>query len=57
MKTIQDVKVGDPIISGTNGKGMVTNKTKRTVTATFENGNTVRNTYKYNDAYFYQSEF
>ena len=57
MKTIQDVKIGDPVNSYINGKGMVTIKTKRTITVTFENGNTVKNTYKYNDAYFYGSDF
>jgi len=57
MRTIQDVKIGEPVNSGRNGKGMVTNKTKRTITVTFENGNTVKNTYKYNDAYFYGSDF
>jgi len=40
-----------------NSKGIVIGKTKRTITVTFENGNTVKNTYKYNDAYFYSSEF
>jgi hypothetical protein len=49
MKTIQDVKIGEEVISGRNGKGMVTNKTKRTVTVTFANGNIVKNTYKHND--------
>ena len=57
MRTIQDVKIGEAVNSGRNGKGMVTNKTKRTITVTFENGNTVKNTYKYNDAYFYASDF
>ena len=56
-KTIQDVKIGEAVHSGRNGKGMVTNKTKRTITVTFENGNTVKNTYKYNDDYFYGSDF
>jgi len=28
-----------------NGKGMVTDTSKRTITVTFENGNTVKNTY------------
>jgi hypothetical protein len=57
MRTIQDVKIGEPVNSGRNGKGMVTNKTKRTVTVTFENGNTVKNTYRHNDDYFYGSDF
>ena len=57
MKTIQDVKIGEKVNTKRNGDGMVTNKTKRTITVTFENGNTVKNTYKYNDAYFYGSDF
>ena len=55
--TIEDVRIGDPIESKKNGKGIVTKRTKRTITVTFENGNVVKNTYRYNDAYFYQSEF
>ena len=57
MKTIQDVKIGEELNSHINGKGMVTNKTKRTVTVTFGNGNIVKNTYRYNDAYFCPSDF
>jgi len=57
MRTIQDVKIGEKVESGRNGKGMVTNKTKRTITVTFENGNTVKNTYMHNDDYFYGSDF
>jgi hypothetical protein len=55
--TIQDVKIGQEVNSGRNGKGMVTAKTKRTVTVTFQNGNTVKNTYKYSDDYFFDSDF
>ncbi len=57
MRTIQEVRIGEIINSRRNGKGMVTDKTKRTITVTFENGNTVKNTYRYNDAYFYSSDF
>jgi hypothetical protein len=57
MRTIQDVKIGEEVNSGRNGKGMVTNKTKRTVTVTFGNGNTVKNIYRHNDDYFYCSDF
>ena len=57
MKTIQDVKIGEAVNSGRNEKGVVTNKTKRTITVTFENGNTVKNTYRHNDDYFYGSDF
>ena len=56
-KTIQHVKIGEEISSGRNGEGMVTAKTKRTVTVTFKNGNTVKNTYRYSDDYFYGSDF
>ena len=57
MKTIQDVKIGEEVNSVKNGKGVVTNKTKRTITVTFENGNTVKNTYKHNNSYFYEIYF
>lgn len=55
--TISEVKIGTLVNSGNNGKGMVSAKTKRSVTVTFQNGNTVKNTYKTADAYFYESEF
>ena len=57
MKTIEQVSVGDKVDSGRNGKGMVTDKTARTVTVTFENGNKVKNTYKHKDARFWDSDF
>jgi hypothetical protein len=57
MKTIKDVKLGTKIENKRNGKGMVTRKTPRTITVTFFNGNIVKNTYKHNDAYFYESDF
>lgn len=57
MRTIQEVKIGEAVNSGRNEKGMVTNKTKRTITVTFENGNIVKNTYRHNDDYFYGSDF
>ena len=57
MITIQDVKIGQEIISPRNGKGIITSKTKRTITVVFENGNTSKVTYKYNDADFYASDF
>lgn len=57
MRTIQEVKIGETVNSGRNGKGMITSKTKRTITVTFENGNIVKNTYRYNDDYFYGSDF
>lgn len=57
MKTIKEIQIGHTFESPRNGKGMITAKTKRTLTATFENGNIVKNTYRYSDAYFYGSEF
>ena len=57
MQTIQDIKIGQEVNSDRNGKGIVTAKTKRTITITFQNGNIVKNTYKYSDAYFYGSDF
>lgn len=57
MGTIQDIKIGQKVNSGRNGEGMVTAKTKRTVTVTFENGNIVKNTYKTSDADFHDSDF
>jgi hypothetical protein len=40
-----------------NGKGMVIAKTARTVTVLFENGNKVKNSYKYSDDYFWETDF
>ena len=57
MRTIKDVKIGEEVNSGRNGKGMITGKTKRTITVTFFSGNTVKNTYRHNDDYFYGSDF
>lgn len=57
MQTIQDVRIGQEVNSGRNGKGMITAKTKRTITITFQNGNTVKITYKTSDANFYESDF
>lgn len=56
-KTIQEVKIGDKVENHLNGKGMITAKTKRTITVTFENGNIVKNTYRHNDDYFYPTDF
>ena len=56
-ETIQDVKIGRKFKHHSYGDGMVTAKTKRTITATFENGNTSKITYNCNDAYFYTSDF
>jgi hypothetical protein len=55
--TIQDVEVGKRINSARNGNGMITAKTKKTITVIFENGKTVKNSYKNNDDYFYGSDF
>jgi hypothetical protein len=52
MKTIQDVRIGDKVENHRNGKGIVSGKTQRTVTVTFENGNTVKNTYRHKDGLY-----
>lgn len=57
MKTIKDIEIGNKINSPINGEGMVTGKTKRTVTVTFTNGNTVKITYRHSNAYFYETDF
>jgi len=57
MKTIQEVKIGQLVENQRNGKGMITNKTKRTIEVTFQNGNKVKNSYRYSDAYFYETDF
>lgn len=57
MTTIKDIQIGHTFQHHKYGKGMVSGKTQRTITATFENGMTVKNTYKYADAYFYGSDF
>lgn len=56
-KTIQDVQIGDTVENHRNGEGIVSNKTKRTIEVTFKNGNKVKNTYRHNDDYFYQTDF
>jgi len=56
-KTIKEVKVGDSVENNRNGKGMVIAKTARTVTVLFENGNKVKNSYKYSDDYFWKTDF
>ena len=56
-KTIQEVKIGDKVENNRNGKGMITAKTKRTIEVTFENGNKVKNTYRHNDDYFWETDF
>lgn len=54
---ISNVKIGKTINSPINGEGIVTLKTKRTITVTFKNGNVVKNTYKYIDSYFNECDF
>lgn len=56
-KKINEVKVGYKIKNKRNGKGVITSKTQRTITVTFENGKVVKNTYRYADAPFFESEF
>lgn len=57
MKTIKEVQIGERVENKRNGKGMVTGKTARSVTVTFENGTRVKNTYRHSDGYFYPSDF
>ena len=57
MKIIKDVKIGEKVNSSINGKGIVTNKTERTVTVTFEDGTIIKKTYKNNNALFYENDF
>lgn len=57
MKTIAEVKVGDKVSNNKNGDGMVTARTAKTITVTFTNGNKVKNSYRYKDDYFYESDF
>jgi len=56
MRTIQDVKVGETINNREKGVGMVTKKTKRTITIQYEKSS-CKNSYNCNDAYFYISDF
>lgn len=57
MRKIHEVQIGEKINHHKYGEGVITGKTKRTITATFVSGITVKNTYRYADAYFYASEF
>ena len=57
MRTIADVVIGEKFHHPKHGGGMVSGKTKRTITITFENGLVSKNTYRYADAYFYITEF
>jgi len=56
MRTIQDVKVGETFNHHEKGEGVVSIKTKRTITIVYEHS-TCKNTYNCNDAYFYPSDF
>lgn len=55
--TVGEVKIGDPVENNRNGKGIVSDKTARTITVTFENGNKVKNTYHSSKDYFWQTDF
>lgn len=57
MTTIADVKIGRTVNSQKNGEGIVIAKTKRTITVFFKNGNKIKNTYRYSNAYFYDGDF
>ena len=54
---IKEVKIGDRVENNRNGKGMVIAKTARTITVQFENGNKVKNSYRYSDDYFWETDF
>lgn len=56
MRTIQDVKVGERVQHPEKGEGVVSIKTKRTITIVYEKS-TCKNSYNCNDAYFYVSDF
>ncbi len=56
-KTIKEVNVGDKVENHRNGKGMVIAKTSRTITVLFENGTKIKNTYKFSDDYFWETDF
>lgn len=57
MKRINEITIGEKVKSPRNGDGVVSNKTVRTVTVTFFNGNIVKNTYRSSDAPFYSSDY
>ena len=56
-KTIKEVKIGDRVENNRNEKGMVIAKTSRTIKVQFENGNKVKNSYRYSDDYFWETDF
>ena len=56
-KTIKEIKIGDRVENDRNGKGMVIAKTARTITVQFENGKIVKNSYRYSDDYFWETDF
>lgn len=53
---ISEVKIGY-IFEAKNQRAMITKRTKNSLTATFENGNVVKLTYKNDDCYFYAADF
>lgn len=55
MKTIKEIEIGYTFYNNL-GKCTVIDKKKRTLTIMYENGNTVKNTYRYFDSYFYTSD-
>ena len=56
MRTIKEVKIGEKVTHPEKGEGIISGKTKRTVTITYEKI-TCKNSYNCNDAYFYPSDF
>lgn len=57
MLKVSDIKIGHVVISPKNGEGIVFNKTIKTITVVFYNGNIVKLKYKNSDDYFHASDF
>ncbi len=57
LKSISHIKVGDIIKGPKNGRGIITAKTKLTLTATFETGTIMKITYNKVNDYFKPSDF
>jgi hypothetical protein len=54
---VSEVKIGDKVENVRNGKGTVIQKTPRTITVQFENGNQIKNTYNSKDDPFFETDF
>ena len=57
MNSISHIRVGYKFHSIKHGEGMVCTRTKRTITAVFENGVKVKITYSTGDAEFNPNQF